>query len=47
MTGKYHLPEMAKYMDINRETALRLAAEERWENMLNHQNKRNKRKGGK
>lgn len=47
MTEKIYLPEMAKYMDINRETALRLAAEERWECMLNHKNKRNKRKGGK
>lgn len=47
MKRRADLPEMVRYMDINREAALRLAAEERWEDMIHNKSRKHTRKGGK
>lgn len=35
------IPNLINYMDMNRENALRLAVEERWENMIEKRNRKN------
>jgi len=45
----YALPDMLPYSTLDRENALRLAAEERWDRMLhsNRKNKKNERRSAK
>lgn len=38
---KRAMPILVKYMEMNRENALRLAAEERWENMIEKRSRKN------
>lgn len=46
MKNRASFPEMLRYYDINRDTAPRLAAQERWEVMARSQMKKRAKKGG-
>ncbi len=46
-TTRGYLPELVFYSSMTRENALRLAAEERWENMVRQNRKIHSRREGK